>query len=97
MEEHRNSRNFYGIITSGKGKSGCNASLDEMPAEYKKVHAKRRIMFPVADPEEEEQEHDHFAEECEKIEDIEQTKWKKENFNDIIVLSVGRTNVWMVP
>ena len=67
MEEHWNSRNFYGTIVSGNGKSGNNLSFNDVPAERKKVCDKRRNMLPVVDLDEEEQEHDRTADKCEKV------------------------------
>ena len=59
IEDCGNSKNFYGIITSGSEKIGCNASFDVMTADYKEVYVEIRSMFPVVDPDEEDQEHDH--------------------------------------
>ena len=49
----------------------CDASLDSMLADHKEVCIKKRSMLHVVDPKEEEQEHDHVTEECDKIEDNE--------------------------
>ena len=56
MEEYGNSRKFYGTMIIDNGKSGHNFSFDDMSAEHKEVHIKRRSMSSVADPEEEERD-----------------------------------------
>ena len=71
IEYHGDSRNSHETMTSGNGKSGHNASFDNMPSDYKEVHAERRTTFSVVEPDEEEQEHNNVAEECDKIEDKE--------------------------
>ena len=50
-----------------------------MLANYKEMHAKRRSMFSVVDPYEEEKEHDHVAEhnKIENKESIGQTLERK--------------------
>ena len=58
-------------MTSSNGKIECNVSFDDMPVERKKFCAKRRSVLHVVDPDEEEQEHDHVADECENIVDKE--------------------------
>ena len=67
MEDYRNIRIFYGTIISENGKSGNSASFDDIPDDYKEVHSKRRSMTPVVDPDKEDQDRNHVAEECEKI------------------------------
>ena len=69
MKEHGNSRNVHGTTISGNGWIRINFSFDGMLAGCKEVHTKRRNMFHYVDPDEEEQEHDHVAEECEIIDD----------------------------
>ena len=68
MAEHGNSRNFYGTIISLNRKFRCYVSFDKMPEEHKKIHVKiRNTLSFEEDLDEEEQEHDHIVEECEKI------------------------------
>ena len=71
IEDCGNSKNFYGIITSGNGKSGRKFSFDNVPDAHNEVHVKRRSILSVADPDEEDQEQDHVAEKCENIENKE--------------------------
>ena len=68
MEECLNRRNLYGTTKTINVKFGCSFSFDGMPAEHKKVYIERRNTLTVACPDEEEQENDHAAEDCEKIE-----------------------------
>ena len=67
MAEYGNSRNFYGTIISLNRKFRCYVSFDDMPEEHKKIHVKIRNTLSFEDLDEEEQEHDHIVEECEKI------------------------------
>ena len=67
LEENGNIRNFYGTIIRVNRKFRCYVSFDDMQAEHKKLHVKLRNTLSVLDPDEEEQEHDHVVEECEKI------------------------------
>ena len=95
MENYGHSMHFYGIITSGNGISGRNTSFDNVLADHKEVHIKRRSILSVADPEEEEQEHDHVAEQCDKNEDKESNiklKSQREfsNLSDFSVYSANR-------
>ena len=71
MKDCGNGRKFYDKITSVNVKSGRNASFDNVLDDHKEARAKRRITPPVPAPDEEDQEHDHVVEECEKIEDKE--------------------------
>ena len=68
IEEQGSGIIFFSTIKSLNGKSECNVQLDGMPAKHKKHHTKRRNVLSIADLDEEEQEHDHVAEECENIE-----------------------------
>ena len=46
-------------------------TFDDVPANHKEVCVKRGSMLSLADPREQEQEHDNVAEECDKIENEE--------------------------
>ena len=69
IEKCGNKRNFYGTIKSGDRKCGWNASFNDMPVEQKKICIKRRSTLSIVDLDEEQQEHDHVEEDCEKIEE----------------------------
>ena len=62
MEDYGDSRNSYGTIISGNGKSGYNVSFHDMSADHKEVHAKRRNVLPVVDPDKGDKKHDHVKE-----------------------------------
>ena len=69
MEDCGNSRIFYSMFTSRNGKSGHNVSFDNVTAEHKEVRVERRNTPSIVDPDKAQKEHDHVAEECDKIED----------------------------
>ena len=52
MKDYGDSKSFY--CHKRKWKAGYNASFDDMPAEHKEVHVKRRNMLCVVDPKEKE-------------------------------------------
>ena len=59
LKGYGNSRNFFGRILSGSGKTGYSIRFDDLPAGYQDVHVKIRILITVLEDGEEEKETDH--------------------------------------
>ena len=59
IAKYGNSRNFYGVITSGNGKQGYQIKFDDLPAGNQEVYVRRRNIITVVEIGEEEVECDH--------------------------------------
>ena len=55
-----NSRNFYGTIEHGTGKTGYKIRFDDLPAENQTVHIRRRNIITVCEPGEDEAPFDYM-------------------------------------
>jgi hypothetical protein len=78
LKGYGNSRNFYGEILSGSGKTGYQIRFDDLPADHQDVFIKRRNLLTVLEEGEEEKHHDHVNQLAEELAEIPQPTTRKE-------------------